>query len=254
MNRNVTIYDLPIINALMKIKYQVVAWYPFTGNDTDFLDFCNNNDGNSKKTTLILFTNDNFQISSDKNTLKLNGKNLISIPCNIKYLKNRITYREGNEAELIDVVDSNIEKYKNELNKILMGFDDKVKCWDSERIQGMLFMCSYKFADILDESTTDCALVTFPKSNISFIFLPVNNHVLYSYLMNQKIKINFFITQRIKEISHKIDEFTKTEIEDMLSHKNILKEIKLSDKYPILDNSLIWEWRDFAGQSNRPLR
>lgn len=251
MKRHVTADAQSTIKTFMTIKNQVIGWYQFSGSDSGIIDFCNNKYKNSEKPILIIITNHNLMVNIQNNTLKFNGEYLLNIPCNIRYFKNLITYREGNEAELIDVVDSNIVKYKNELNKIANGLEDKVKHWDSERIQGMLFMCSYKFIDILDESTTDIAYVTFPVSNISFLFLPVINQVFYRYLRNEKIKIDFFITQRCQKISNEIDEFTKMEMEEMLSYKNILEEIKLSDKYPISDNTLIWEWRDFAGQSNR---
>jgi hypothetical protein len=239
------------INSLITSKNQVIAWYPNIGNDDGFIDFCNSKYKNSEKPILIIITNKNLMVNVNNNTLKLNGENLMNVPCTVEYFKNRIMFREAYETELIDLVDNDFDHHRRELNKIVNGFEEKVKFWDSDRIQGMLFMCGYKFADILDESTTDIAYVTFPENNISFLFLPVINQVFYRYLNNEKIKIDFFITQRCQKISNEIDECTKMGMEEMLLHKNILEEIKLSDKYPILDNSLIWEWRDFAGESNR---
>ena len=241
MNHHVTDDAQSTIKTFMTIKNQVIGWYQFSGSDSGIIDFCNNKYKNSGKPILIIITNHNLMVNIQNNTLKLNGENLLNVRYTVEYFKSRIIFREAYEAELIDLVDNDLENHKRELNKIVNGLEEKVKCWDSERIQGMLFMCGYKFPDILDERTTDIAYVTFPESNISFIFLPITNQALYRYLINEKIKINFFITQRCQKISNEIDEFTKVKMEEMLSYKNIFQEIKLSDKHCYWNGMILQE-------------
>jgi len=216
MNRYTNIHTQLTIGNLMAIQNQVVFWYPAVSLDDDFINFCNTNYGYSKKPTLMIITNNKVQISHKNNSLKIYGKSLIGIPCEIHYFKNRITYREGNETELIKEVDGDLEYYKKELKKLVCGLDEKINFWDSERLQGFLYLCGFKFKYILDEEITEIAYVTFPESNFSFLFLPLENHVFYTYLVVEKLKIDGFKDKEMKEL--------------FLSN-NILREINLPNNY-----------------------
>jgi len=243
MSRYIQNNQLNNIKTIITKKNQITVWYPFSGKLDRLIQFCNFNHGNFKNNMLILITNQNFQINHNKNTLKFQEKNIINRPCKINYFYDRIKYRQGSELELIEIINNNIEKYKKELNKQITGLEYKVKNWDSERIQGMLFMCNFKFEDVLDGSNTDYAFVSFQGSNVSFLILPVKKSIFYRFLINEKLKINLLISKRHYNTPNY---FNNKTIYEFSLFNNILHKANSVVEYFIQENNIYWKFIDFT--------
>jgi hypothetical protein len=181
--------DENALKTILTVRSRQDVWCLLQDFD-EIVAVCNSIENEFNEPTLVIATNEKIQVNCKKKMVSYKGEHLFKVPCVIECFKTRLSYRRGKERELVELVENDLDAYKLELKRLVSGIEPALKSWDSERVQGFLFVCGYQFVEVLSKRLTNFAYVTMPGSCQTFLILPVNIQLFCTYLVQEGLTLD----------------------------------------------------------------